>query len=92
MNEQQQIESQAKTVEAILRGMVYTIVGVPQRSWRYGRRCEVRVHAPDVDPRGRGYRDRCEAVHENLDLRHTGPNSRLGMLLERLERSGINPA
>jgi hypothetical protein len=55
-----------------------TTVGIPQRSWRWGRRCEIRIHRADVDPRGRGYMDRCHDVWGDYDSRHEGPRSEYG--------------
>ena len=69
--------------------LVATVVGIPQRGWRWGRRCEVRVHALGVEPRGRGYRDRCVEVHGDYDSRYRGPRSALGQLLARMRARGI---
>jgi len=63
-----------------------TIVRIPQRSWRWAWRCEIRVHHADVDPYGRGYRDRCLAVYGDYDARHRGPRSRLGRAIADIKR------
>ena len=69
--------------------LIATIVDVKSGSWKWGIRCEVRVHRADVDPKGRGYRDRCEAVYGDLNRRHTGPRSEFGQLLQRLREEGV---
>jgi len=69
---------------------VATIVGIKNGSWKWGQRCEVRVHAPDVDPKGHGYRDRCDEVHTDMDGRHRGPRSAMGQLLASLAADGVD--
>ncbi len=69
--------------------LVATIVGIPQRSWRWAKRCEVRVHRADVDPKGRGYRERCQDIYADYDARHRGPKSALGQLLQKLSDAGV---
>lgn len=61
-----------------------SIVGVPSRSWKWGHRCEVRVHRIGVDPKGRGYHERCEAVYGDYDARYRGARSALGQKLAEL--------
>lgn len=56
----------------------YTVCDVPKRSWAWGWRCEIRIHAKGIDPHGRGYRDRCHCVWGDYDRRYTGPRSEFG--------------
>jgi len=60
------------------------LVGVPNRSWRYGQRAELRIRRIDDDRplKGRGCYDGLVACVTDLDRRYTGPRSRLGMILE----------
>ena len=61
----------------------YRIVDVQSRSWRWGRRAELRIRDAS-DPRplyGRGCYDG-SVVHE-VDRRYRGPQSRLGQLLDK---------
>ena len=75
--------------ERAMSELVYTVVGVKSGSWKWGRRVEVRVHAPDVNPKGRGYLERCAEVHVDLNAASSGPRSRYGMLIRELEAEGI---
>ena len=60
------------------------LVNVPNRSWRYGQRAELRVRRIDDDRplKGRGCYDGLVARECDLDTRYTGPRSRTGMVLE----------
>ena len=71
-----------------LAGYIITLQRVPQRSWKWGVRGEIRVHRPGVDPCGRGYRDRCIEIYPEVDLRYQGPRSRTGRIIQTLESRG----
>jgi hypothetical protein len=48
------------------QAIVLTVCQVPAGAYRHPA-CEIRVHTADVDPRGRGYRDRILGVITNAN-------------------------
>lgn len=62
------------------------VVGIPQRSWKWGHRAELRIrHIDDERPlKGRGCYDGLLHCYE-VDARYYGPRSRLGYLLSSFE-------
>lgn len=59
------------------------LVAVPNRSWHWARRSELRVRRAD-DPRplkGKGCHAGLYRLHEDLDARYVGPRSELGRTL-----------
>jgi hypothetical protein len=62
------------------------IVGIPQRSWKWGHRAELRIRRSTDDRplKGRGYRQGLLFCRE-VDARYLGPRSKLGKLLQEFD-------
>ena len=61
-----------------------TVVSKPNGSWKYGRRCEIRVHDINVSATGMGYADRCTRIDGDYNRNSSGSRSGLGQAIAAL--------
>lgn len=61
------------------------LVGTRRGSWNWGCRGEIRLYENGVEPKGRGYADRCIKIFGDYNIDSTGPRSDVRRKINQLK-------